>query len=115
VYIVALIPLHIINSIYYNNISIANRYKQDVNKIELSFVSYNTINKLTIMNTRSQTKKALNIRVLYEVNIDFDEAINAWNKNKKSIGNGQYKYVCLQEKQCSKKICYCYKETKTQN
>ena len=58
------------------------------------------------MKTRSQTKKELKI---YEVNIDFDEASNAWAKNKKSIGNGHYKYVCLQKKQCGikcKKICY---------
>lgn len=32
---------------------------------------------------------------MYEVNIDFDDAINAWNKNKKCIGNGQYKYICV--------------------
>ena len=43
------------------------------------------------MNTRSQTtyeKKAL-----YEVNIDFDEASEAWRANKKYIGNGTYKYI----------------------
>lgn len=32
--------------------------------------------------------------VLYEVNIDFDEASKAWKANKKYIGNGSYKYVC---------------------
>ena len=37
------------------------------------------------MNTRSQTKYDNN--ALYEVNIDFDEASNAWRANKKSIGN----------------------------
>jgi hypothetical protein len=31
---------------------------------------------------------------LYEVNIDFDEASKAWKANKKSIGNGSYKYMC---------------------
>ena len=43
------------------------------------------------MDTRSQTtyqKKAL-----YEVNIDFDEASEAWRANKKYIGNGSYKYI----------------------
>lgn len=44
------------------------------------------------MKTRSQTKYE-NI-ALYEVNIDFDEASEAWKANKKSIGNGSYKYVC---------------------
>jgi hypothetical protein len=44
------------------------------------------------MKTRSQTKcEKLEI---YEVNIDFDEASEAWKANKKSIGNGSYKYVC---------------------
>ena len=58
------------------------------------------------MKTRSQTKKESKFR---EVNIDFDEASNAWNKNKKSIGNGHYKYVCLHEKHCGikcGKVCY---------
>ena len=60
------------------------------------------------MNTRSQTKKIQEAKttnngekreereniVLYMVEIDFDEASNCWKKNKKSIGNGSYKYVC---------------------
>jgi hypothetical protein len=29
-----------------------------------------------------------------EVNIDFDEASRAWRENKRSSGNGCYKYVC---------------------
>ena len=73
------------------------------------------------MNTRSKSKSnniinaigANNNTALYEVNIDFDEASNAWNKNKKLIGNGHYKYICLHEKQCGticKKICF--KESK---
>jgi len=39
------------------------------------------------MLTRSQTKQQL-------FTIDFDEASNAWNANKKSTGNGCYKYLC---------------------
>jgi hypothetical protein len=45
------------------------------------------------MQTRSQTKHE-NTIPKYEVNIDFDEASSAWKANKKSIGNGQYKYIC---------------------
>ena len=30
----------------------------------------------------------------FAVNIDFDEASAEWHKNKKSIGNSQYKYIC---------------------
>ena len=51
------------------------------------------------MKTRSQTKPielTADNFVKYEVNIDFDEAINTWQANKKSIGNSSYKYVCQQ-------------------
>ena len=44
------------------------------------------------MNTRSQTKYENS--ALYEVNIDFDGASQAWKSNKRSIGNGSYKYLC---------------------
>lgn len=50
------------------------------------------------MKTRSQTKSEnksiIESRQLYEVNIDFDGASEAWRANKKSIGNGSYKYLC---------------------
>ena len=36
--------------------------------------------------------------VTYEVNIDFDDASSSWKQNKKSIGNGQYKYICPKDK-----------------
>jgi hypothetical protein len=34
---------------------------------------------------------------LYNVEINFDEAIEAWRSNKKCIGNGHYKYICCQK------------------
>lgn len=57
------------------------------------------------MITRSQAKKEVQSYIydlankkqpkpLYEVNIDFDEASEAWKSNKKYIGNGTYKYMC---------------------
>ena len=54
------------------------------------------------MNTRSQTKQMKKNLInqntdLYTVEINFDEAIDAWRANKKSIGNGHYKYICLQK------------------
>ena len=73
-----------------------------------------------MVKTRSQTKKEQELKdtlvitpkpkQLYEVNIDFDEASRAWMANKKSIGNGHYKYICTIEKNGS--ICgkSCYKE-----
>jgi hypothetical protein len=54
------------------------------------------------MNTRSQTKQMKQNLInkntpLYTVEINFDEAIDAWRANKKSIGNGHYKYICIQK------------------
>jgi hypothetical protein len=54
------------------------------------------------MNTRSQTKQMKQTLInqtttLYTVEINFDEAIDAWRANKKSIGNGHYKYICIQK------------------
>jgi len=47
------------------------------------------------MKTRSQKNETTPEPIpLYEVNIDFDEASEAWKLNKISIGNGSYKYVC---------------------
>jgi hypothetical protein len=62
------------------------------------------------MQTRNTTKLTKSI---LEVNIDFDDASNEWHKNKKSIGNGHYKYICsvITNKnpdiiiQCNK-VCY---------
>ena len=33
--------------------------------------------------------------VLYEVNIDFDKASQAWLANKRKLPNSMYKYICL--------------------
>ena len=61
------------------------------------------------MNTRSKTKQESII--VESVLIDFDGASEAWRHNKKSMGNGCYKYKCLVEKNgghCGK---ICYKNT----
>lgn len=47
------------------------------------------------MKTRSQTKRENS--ALYEVNIDFNEASEAWKSNKRSIGNGSYRYLCVKK------------------
>ena len=36
-----------------------------------------------------------NDKGIFEVNIDFDGASAAWKENKKSSGNGCYKYRCI--------------------
>jgi hypothetical protein len=57
------------------------------------------------MNTRSQTNMQI-----FEVNINFDDASNAWKSNKKSIGNGSYKYICCysfdSEKKCMREAIF---------
>jgi len=55
------------------------------------------------MQTRSKTVKQL------EVNIDFDDASKEWHKNKKAIGNSQYKYICqiqTNKRSLCGKVCY---------
>lgn len=77
---------------------------------------------MIIMNTRSQTKKHTEpsfvqqkshekikerekekekeniiLTIELDVNIDFDYASGCWKANKKSIGNGSYKYICSQK------------------
>ena len=37
-------------------------------------------------------------------NINFDQASEAWKQNKKSIGNGMYKYIC-QVVSTNNKVC----------
>lgn len=32
---------------------------------------------------------------IYEVNLNFDESINAWRENKKITGPGHYEYICI--------------------
>jgi hypothetical protein len=67
--------------------------------------------------TRNQAKQAttpttttprpVHSQPLFEVDIDFDAASEAWRANKKSIGNGSYKYICMaickSGKPCSRK------------
>ena len=49
------------------------------------------------MQTRSQTQQPLQyFAPLYQkVDIDFDDSSRAWKSNKKSLGNGCYKYICI--------------------
>ena len=44
------------------------------------------------MLTRSQSRYESS--TIYVVEINFDEASEAWKANKKSTGNGCYKYIC---------------------
>ena len=65
------------------------------------------------MKTRSIT--SLKNKPMYDVNINFDEASNLWRSNKKCIGNGSYKYICIQKtksgNQCKREkmndSCFC--------
>jgi hypothetical protein len=55
------------------------------------------------MITRSKSTQQ---QQLLEVNIDFNEASNLWNANKKKIKNCCYNYVCGKELSNG---CYCKK------
>ena len=73
------------------------------------------------MNTRSQTMEKHTIS-LEEMNAIFEESSRAWRLNKKSLGNGQYKYICLLEpngvkcnKICYKDLSYCWQHRKQIN
>ena len=73
--------------------------------------------------TRSQSKcditlsedQHVNNLVIYDVNIDFDEASAAWKSNKRRIGDGCYRYVCAKKgkhnnectAKCSPGLEYC--------
>jgi hypothetical protein len=65
------------------------RSKTALNNIPLKSDSTLMNSVVTIMDTIKTSNAPL-----YEVNIDFDEASKAWKANKKSIGNGSYKYMC---------------------
>lgn len=75
------------------------------------------------MKTRSQSKQEIQIteiqkqeiQIQFTGEIDFDAASKAWQANKKSVGNGCYKYICPVEKNgkkcgktCYKNLNYCW-------
>jgi len=60
------------------------------------------------MNTRSETR--YNNSAIYTVEIDFDGASSAWKANKKSTGNGCYKYICCKKTKSGKN---CKRESLT--
>ena len=60
------------------------------------------ISKLTNANANANANE-------FRVNIDFDEASTEWRKNKKSIGNSQYKYICrvtTNKNSICQRVCY---------
>jgi hypothetical protein len=61
----------------------------------VDFEEYYTNLKNYQENPKTETKVLMSKYItLYEVNIDFDVASEVWKANKRSIGNGSYKYVC---------------------
>jgi hypothetical protein len=52
-------------------------------------------NTQVVSHYKNETKREIENIILYMVELDFDEASASWKANKKSIGNGQYKYICL--------------------
>ena len=72
-------------------------------KIVLKIHTYNykmiTRSGKEYLKIQSQTQIQTSKKVQFDINIDFDKASNAWKLNKKSTGNGCYKYVCVKIKQ----------------
>lgn len=70
------------------------------------------INKMMTRNTSKLTNANANINAKekeFNINIDFDEASAEWRKNKKSIGNSQYKYICTittNKNSSCQRVCY---------
>jgi hypothetical protein len=74
----------------------------------------NNVQKINDVQQINNVQK-INERQEYNVNINFDEASDAWRQNKKSIGNGSYKYICISKKKeiqcgksCYKNLTYCW-------
>ena len=70
---------------------LGQRQEESQEKIE-----YKTETKRERREKEKEKEKEKENIVLYMVEIDFDEASRMWKANKKSIGNGSYKYICSQ-------------------
>ena len=78
------------------------------------FILYTIIQEMLTRNAKRKIESSLpknalldNIDIetgLYKVEIDFDDASAQWKANKKSIGNGSYKYIC-QKQLSTNRIC----------
>jgi hypothetical protein len=75
---------------------------------QITYVQYilkkwkqNTIHKVI---SKENITPYITKKPLYDVKIDFDEARIEWNKNKTSMGNGTYQYICCAMTK-NEKIC----------
>jgi hypothetical protein len=57
------------------------------------------------LNTKTRSETNYENAAIYEVNIDFDAASQAWKYNKKLIGNGSYRYLCCKIKKTCNLTC----------
>ena len=69
-----------------------SRVSEPEEQINLPALRNAFVEEPTIIRTRSQIRNQVSLPT-YDVKIDFDEASEAWLRNKKSIGNGQYRYI----------------------
>jgi hypothetical protein len=96
------------------------------NALQTKALQTNALQTKAIQTKALQTKaiqtKALQ-NIVYDVNIDFEEASASWRQNKKSIGNGSYKYICTVLKKdqtmcnnsCYKLLSCCWAHRKLAN
>ena len=71
-----------------------NTRSQTKKHTEPSFVQQKSHEKIK---EREKEKENIIHTIELDVNIDFDYASGCWKANKKSIGNGSYKYICSQK------------------
>jgi hypothetical protein len=64
------------------------------------------------MQTRTRSQSKLEKKTIYSVFIDFDEASKEWNANKRKVGDGCYKYLCIHK---CKSGLFCKREPKKGN
>ena len=66
---------------------------QSATKLPIQSATKLPLSSSSVVQEPRMVTRSSNNSPRYDVDIDFDEASEAWRANKKSIGNGMFKYV----------------------
>ena len=66
---------------------------QSATKLPIQSATKLPLSSSSVVQEPRMVTRSCNNSPRYDVDIDFDEASEAWRANKKSIGNGMFKYV----------------------
>jgi hypothetical protein len=66
---------------------------QSATKLPIQSATKLPLSSSSVVQEPRMVTRSSNNSPRYDVDIDFDEASDAWRANKKSIGNGMFKYV----------------------